>query len=371
MRELKPRSNSARLPHCALIISAYLAFSISVALCQQYTQTNLVSDLPGVAQIQDTNLVNPWGLARSSGSPWWVANNGTGTATLYNGAGVKQLLTVTVPSNAVGGTGNPTGIVFNGSAFFTIPPTTFPGIFLFASEDGSISGWNPNVNPTNAITLLSRPLNSVFKGATIAQVAFFKLFYVADFKQGKVKVYDTNFKPLTLFPFAFQDFTLPDGFAPFNVQNIGNKIYVAFAKQDAAKHDNVNGPGLGFVDVFSRFGFLLKRFEAGPWFNAPWGMVVAPSDFGSLSHKLLVGQFGSGQILSFDLITGSFEGTLQTTQGTAFQVPGLWGLGFGAGNTNSGPANTLYFNAGINDENNGLFGSLAPIAADLDQGNGQ
>jgi uncharacterized protein (TIGR03118 family) len=343
----------------------------AAALAQHYTQTNLVSDLAGATTL-DTHLVNPWGMSRSSGSPWWISDNGTGLSTLYDGAGVTQGLVVTIPpADAANGTGTPTGTVFNGTTDFTLA-TSKPAVFLFATEDGTVSGWNPGVQPTTAVIKVNTHSKSVFKGMTMASATLTtgpaNLLYVADFRKGRVQVYDTNFMPVRVGEDAFQDESIPSGYAPFNIQNIGGDLYVAFAEQDSAKHDEVDGPGLGYVDVFSPNGRLLRRLEHGSWFNAPWALVLGSGDFGIYSHDLLVGQFGSGEILAFDPVTGKFKGRLVDSNNQTITNKGLWGLSFGGGGR-SGPANTLYFTAGINDEADGLLGSIT--AVENPQGNDQ
>jgi uncharacterized protein (TIGR03118 family) len=330
---------------------------------QHYKQTNLISNIPGMAAATDPNLVNSWGISRSSGSPWWVSDNGTGVATLYTGAGVINSLVVTIPA-ADSGSGTPTGTIFNGSQDFQLAPKT-PALFLFVTEDGTLSGWNPAVKATSAVIKVNTHSASVFKGMAVATVddrhaGSANYLYVADFRKGRINVYDTNFYPISMHGDAFRDERVPKGFAPFNIQNIGGNLYVAFAKQDSAKHDEVDGAGLGVVDVFSPTGRLLHRLEWGKWFNAPWGMAQAPSDFGIYSHDILVGQFGSGQILVFDPVTGDYKGNLLDANSAPITINGLWGISFGSGG-NSGSATTLYFAAGLNDEKDGLFGSIAPI----------
>jgi uncharacterized protein (TIGR03118 family) len=330
---------------------------------QHYKQTNLISDIPGMAPTTDPNLVNPWGLSRSSGSPWWVSDNGPGLATLYTGTGAINPLVVTIPA-ADGGSGTPTGQIFNGSQDFQLAPGK-PALFLFVTEDGTLSGWNPGVSPTTAVVKVNTHSASVFKGMAVATVddpraGSANYLYVADFRKGNVNVYDTNFHRISMGHNAFEDERIPHGFAPFNVQNIGGNLYVAFAKQDSAKHDEVDGAGLGFVDVFSPTGRLLHRLDKSKWFNAPWGMAQAPSDFGIYSHDILVGQFGSGQILVFDPVTGELKGNLLDANNMPISIDGLWGIAFGSGGT-SGSATTLYFTAGLNGEQDGLFGTITAI----------
>jgi uncharacterized protein (TIGR03118 family) len=349
-------------------IASVAAFSLTTALTaqptQHYKQTNLVSDMPGVAAVTDPNLVNAWGLSRSSGSPWWISDNGPGLATLYNGAGAPQALVVTIPG-ADGGGGTPTGQVFNGTNDFQLTPGN-PARFIFVTEDGTVSGWNPAVNATVAQIMVNTHSASVFKGVALATAgtasgATANYLYVADFRKGHVNVYDANFHRARLRDDAFEDESLPRGFAPFNVQNIGGNLYVAFAQPDSAKHDEVDGPGLGYVDVFSPSGRLLHRLQHVQWLNAPWGMAQAPTDFGANSHNILVGQFGNGLILVFDPVTGQFKGPLYDATNTPIAIDGLWGIAFGGGGTGSGPSNTLFFTAGPNGEADGLFGNITPI----------
>ena len=338
---------------------------------QEYLQNILVT--PN----SDPNLKNPWGIARGTGGPWWVSDNVTGVSTLYNGSGVNQGLVVTIPHAAGATVGSPTGIVFNGDSGFAVTPGN-PGVFIFVSIDGTISAWNPSVNLHKAIQKVPGLGTSVLTGATIAQIGTNRFLYVADLEGGNITVYDTHFIPVNLGSGAFQDSHVPVGFAPFNIQNIGNNLYVAYAQQDAAKTFVNFGPGLGFVDVFSPQGQFLMQLQAGDWFNAPWGLVLAPSDFGAFSHKILVGQFGTGQILAFDAVTGAFEGKLRDQTGKVLSIGGpgaLWALAFGDGETNSDPVNlpgnALYFTAGPAFPNGGLFGTLTPVAGDLIQGNDQ
>lgn len=337
------------------------------ALAQHYRQTNLVADQSGVAATTDTNLVNPWGLSRSSTSPWWVSDNGTGLATLYAGTGTPASLVVTIPpadpnSNS---TGTPTGAIFNSSGTGFALAAGKPALFLFVTEDGTVSGWNPGVNASSAVIEVNTKSASVFKGAALATVSLphglsATFLYVADFRKGRIRVYDSSFRPVPLIDDMFRDERIPHGYAPFNVQNIGGDLYVTYAQQDSQKHDEVDGPGLGYVDVFSPLGFLLRRLDHGSWFNAPWAVAMAPGDFGIYSHDLLVGNFGSGQIAVFDPVAGDFKGTLDDASGHAITIDGLWGMSFGSGG-NSGAATALYFSAGSDGEQHGLIGTVTPI----------
>lgn len=332
----------------ALIASSALAQSTV------YRQVNLVSDVPGLAGFRDVNLVNAWGIAFGGTGPWWVNANGTGIANLYDGSGLANPLKVSIPPPE---NSSPTGIVFNGTTDFPLIPGQ-RAVFLFASENGTISGWNPAVDATNAVIKVSTP-NAVYKGLTLGQLANGQnVLYAADLVGGRVDQFDGNFNPRPFDPAAFQDPTIPAGFAPFNVQNIGGSIFVAFAKQGTG-NDEVHGPGLGFVVQFTPEGRFVRRLENGPWMNAPWGMVAAPSNFGTLSNKLLVGQFGGGQIATFNPVTGAFEGLMLGENLAPIQIDGLWGIRFG-NDAGAGSSRELFFAAGINDEADGLFGKLFP-----------
>lgn len=334
-----------------------------------YTQHNLVSDLPGLADHTDSNLVNPWGIVHPPAGPWWVNTNGTGLSILYDGNGAAfpatNPLVVTVPGPAPGTTSAPTGIVFNGTTDFPLAAGA-PARFLFVTEDGTISGWNPSVDPTHAILKVNHSPAAVYKGAAMGQMNGQNILYVANFRGGGVEAYDGNFAPVALSPGAFQDAQVPAGFAPFNVQNLGGNLFVTYAKQDDAKHDDVAGPGLGYIDEFTPGGALVMRLEHGPWLNSPWAVVMAPAGFGKLSGRLLAGNFGSGQIASYDPASGEFEDLMRGRRGKPITIDGLWGLGFG-NNATAGPATTLFFAAGIQDEAHGLFGALTPVP----QGQGQ
>lgn len=357
----------------SLLALAITALTLS-ASAQHYKQTNLVADQSGVAPATDPNLVNPWGLSRGSATPWWVSDNGTGLATLYDGTGAARSLVVTVPTGdpSVSSTGTPTGTLFNGGTGFDLAPGK-PALFLFVTEDGTISGWNPGVNATKAVIKVNTKSASVFKGAALATIQFpfvgeSTFLYVADFRKGRIQVYDSSFHHIHAMDNLFRDDRLPSGYAPFNVQNIGGELYVTFAQQDDQKHDEVDGAGRGYVDVFSPLGFLLRRMEHTHWLNGPWGLALASGDFGIYSHDLLVGQFGSGVIAVYDPVTGQFKGVLRDASDNPIANKGLWGLSFGSDGA-SGPATTLYFSAGVDSESHGLFGTVLPVENPL--GNSQ
>jgi uncharacterized protein (TIGR03118 family) len=368
---IKRSSVKSLLLKLPLLSISWLTLAPLTTFAQQYQQTNLVenSSQPGIITV-DPNLINPWGIARSSTGPWWVSDKGKGVSTIYNGSGQHAPpVLVTIPSAGQAPAGSPTGIVFNGSSDFEVASGK-PGIFIFATFDGTISAWNPGVNPTVAIVKVNAKPGSVLTGATIAESKGNRFLYVTDVHEGKVRVFDTNFSPVKNEP-VFRDAHLPANFVPFNIQNIGGSFFVAFAHQNAAKNFVTFGADLGAVDVFSPEGNLLFRLERGSWFNAPWGLVQASTDFGTFSHSFLVGQFGSGEIAAFDVATGHFQGKLTDANSNVISIPGLWGIAFGAGNANSGAPNQLFFNAGIDQEKGGIFGFLAPVASDLTQGNDQ
>lgn len=376
---------------CALAIAVVLTLS-TLGMAQAYQQTNLVSDIQGLAQNPpngqaDGQLVNPWGLVASSTSPWWVSDNNAGVSTLYNGQGVKQGLVVNIPSPVNGVAGTPTGVVFTGAAGFAFQAKGIKttSVFSFVTEDGTIVAWGPGINPqdlpNDAFVVVDNSTNptaamgAVYKGATIAQMTtggpFF--LYVTNIRSGRIEVYDTNFKPVTLSSgddesSAFFDHEIPEGFAPFNVQEVNGNLYVTYAKQNATKHDDFDFPGLGFVDKFSPKGKLLQRLKSGPWLNAPWGVALAPANFGFFSNHLLIGNAGSGQIAVYDADSGRFDGLLRDANGHAIQNDRLWALRFGNDQA-AGPSNWLYFTAGISDEAHGLFGFFTPADKSAPEGN--
>jgi uncharacterized protein (TIGR03118 family) len=323
-----------------------------------YQQVNLVSDLPGVALLQDTNLVNAWGMSFSATSPFWISDNGTGLSTLYSVTNdmdgvvhvVKQGLQVTIP-----GDGTPTGQLFNGTkAFHT-------NLFIFASEDGTISGWRGSLG-TTAEVLVARS-TAVYKGITLTTSNGEPILLAANFAEGTLDAYGSDMTLLA----QFADPTAPAGYAPFNVLSLNGMVFVTFAKQDSAKHDDDLGRGHGLIDVFNpetgRFHRLATGSDAGGKLreiNSPWGLALSPSSFGAHADQLLVGNFGSGTIMSFDA-DGKFGGLLEgTDHEKPIVIDGLWGLTFGNGGKGGVPE-TLYFTAGPEGESHGLFGSLSLV----------
>jgi uncharacterized protein (TIGR03118 family) len=339
-----------------------------------YRQTNLVSDIPGLALHTDPNLRNSWGTSTGPGLPIWVSDNATGAATLYDGQGNPQpgpgphQLVVAIPappSAGPGAAGTPDGTVFNPTPDgFAVAENgvSGPAQFLFATEDGTIAGWNRAVDPAHAVTAVGgstatdQAVNhgTVYKGLALVSTPAGKFLYATNFRFGTIEVFDTNFHQVN----SFTDPTVPAGFAPFGIHNIGGNLYVTFAKQDAAKHDDDAGPGHGFVDVFAPNGTLLQRLASQDRLNSPWAVTLAPATFGAFGGDILVGNFGDGRINAFNPATGQFLGQLRT-HGGPITISGLWGLRFPAGSLNATP-NALYFTAGPNDEADGLLGDIVP-----------
>jgi uncharacterized protein (TIGR03118 family) len=331
-----------------------------------YQQHNLVSDGFLPADHTDAKLVNPWGVTFNPNGFVWVADNGTGVSTLYDGAGNPQSLVVTIPSPpGSSGPSSPTGIVFNGSTTdFMVSRAGVSGAaaFIFATENGTISGWAPNVDRTNAILVVdnSSPeeTRAIYKGLALAANGTGNFLYATDFHNSKIDVFDNAFKPASLSG-SFSDPDLPAGFGPFGIRNINGDLYVTYAKQDEEKEDDVAGPGLGIVDIFDANGNFIRRFASGGTLNAPWGLALAPADFGKFSNRLLIGNFGDGTINAYDLATGKFHGQLMQPDGQVLVNDGLWGISFGNG-LQQQPTNVLFFAAGPADETHGLYGRIEP-----------
>ena len=318
-----------------------------------YVANALVSDSAATLALHhDANLVNAWGLAFNPQGYSWVANAGTATSTLYDGNGVAQSLVVTLNK------GNPSGIVFNGSTDFSITANSVSGAapFIFATLQGQISAWAPNVDGTHSLTIVDdSAAGDSFTGLAINTGAGGDMLYAADFHHNAVVTLGGTFAPATTTG-GFVDPTLPAGYAPFGIQQIGGKIYVTYAQQDAAQQRDVAGAGLGLVDVFDLQGTLLTHLiPTGGALNAPWGVAMAPANFGKFSNMLLVGNFGDGKVNVYAPATGAMQGTLSTNDGAAIVVPGLWALQFGNG-LNNQPTNTLFYTAGPGAEAHGLYG---------------
>jgi len=330
------------------VAAAVLAAATPAAEKTAYVQHNLVSDGFLPADHTDSHLVNAWGLTSLPGSPWWVADNGTDVSTLYTADGTPRPLVVSVP-NA------PTGAVSNTGPSFVVG--SGPALFLFATEEGKLLGWNMSLGTTAQVAVDKSGEDAVFKGLAIAG----DRLYATDFHNGKVDVFDGSFGDVNT-PGAFVDPSIPAGYAPFGIQNVGGDIFVTYAKQDADRHDDVAGQGLGFVDEFDASGALLGRVATHGQLNSPWGLALAPASFGRFGGDLLVGNFGDGQITAFERQpTGKFEprGQLRTGSGSVLTIDGLWALQFGKGAlANNGPTDTLFFTAGPAGESHGLFGTI-------------
>jgi len=348
---------------CPVLLILWLAPSSVFA--QHYTRTDLTTDNSMVTSAPhvDPNLVNAWGMSRGTGSPWWISDNGRGLTTLYDGTGTPQSLVVTIPSPS-GGTSAPTGTVFNPyvGAFEVTPGNR--AIFLFATEDGTIAGWNPGVDPAHAVIKVNRSeAGAVYKGLAIGMTGAGPHIYASNFATGKVDVFDAKFHPVNRSS-AFTDSRLPNNYAPFGIQNVGGNIVVTFAHRAPGSLDEDHGAGLGYVDVFDLTGRLLLRLQHTPALNAPWGIAQAPGDFGVFSHRLLIGNFGDGFLYAYNAVSGKLEGQLMDAAGGPIWVDGLWAISFGGNSTNNGMLNELFFTAGPNDESDGILGKLSPVGAE-------
>jgi uncharacterized protein (TIGR03118 family) len=337
----------ARLHNRTFTIMACLGLVlmfVSGTALAQYQLTNLVSNQVGAARHTDPLLVNAWGLVYAPGSPFWISDNGSGWSTLYNGNGGKQGLEVLIPSAGGDTPGSPTGIVFNGSQDFQVQG--WAAIFLFATLDGTISGWAPQSNPNQAIVAVTTP-GAVYTGLAITSRTSGNFLFAADNANNKVDVYDGNFKLVK----SFTDKTLPAGFAPFGIQDFGGLVYVAFA--------GASGASGGFIDIFSENGTFLKQVAHGAPLNQPWGLAIAPRNFGPLSNTLLVSNnTNTGTINAFNSITGQFVGTIKDSNGKAIHIDQLWGIDFGGGTANNGASNQLFFTAGPDNNLAGTFGVI-------------
>ena len=341
-----------------------------------FTETKLVGSDPTVGAAQtDANLINPWGISESATSPFWISDNGTGLASIYqvtdSGVTLNPIgpMTIAVPSGQTPGSATPTGQVFNSFASegaFSLSDGS-AATFLFATEDGTISGWNAAAGTQSIIAVdessdskegdATLGLGAVYKGLAIAQGHDGPVLFAANFRHGTVDTYDKNFNLIN----SFTDPHVPQGFAPFNVQVLDNKLFVTFAKQDDQKHDDVAGPGNGFVDEFGLDGKLIQRVASHGPLDSPWGLAIAPDSFGKLAGDLLVGNFGDGTINAFNLKNDHFQGKLNGPDGKPITIGDLWAITPGNGGKGGSP-DTLYFTAGVKDEAQGLFGSLTPNA---------
>lgn len=331
-----------------LVVTASLGLTlllVSGAAVAQYQLTNLVSNQVGQARHTDPLMVNAWGLVYAPGSPFWISDNGSGWSTLYTATGVKQGLEVEIPSANDSGTGTPTGIVFNGSNEFQVKG--WASIFIFATLDGTISGWAPQSDRNNAIIAVTAP-GASYTGLAITSKASGNFLFAADIANNKVDMYDGKFNLVK----SFTDHTVPSGFAPFGIQDIAGMVYVAFASTSG-------GPG-GYIDIYTEGGTFVKRLTQGAPLNQPWGFAAAPTNFGPLSNTLLISNNinNDGTINAFNGITGAFVGTIKDTNGKAIHIDQLWGIEFGGGTPANGAKNELFFTAGPSNNLAGTFGSI-------------
>jgi uncharacterized protein (TIGR03118 family) len=361
---MRTNDRTRRLVRGAVVLlaclgAAAIAGSPAAANPQAYVQHNLVSSVPGLADHLDSDLVNAWGLGARPTSPWWVSDNGTDQSTLYTADGTKQGLIVSVPSA-------PTGLVANIGSGFPVHQGMLSGsaVFLFATEDGGILGWNPGVSPTTALEgPASTPAGAVFKGLAIASTLSGDRLYATDFHNAQVDVWDGNWQPVQRVG-AFDDPNLPAHYAPFGIQNIGGgHIVVTYARQGPGAHDDLAHPGAGFVDLYDTAGNLITRIAGRGQLNSPWGIAQAPATgFGRFSGDLIIGNFGDGRIHAFgpEDASGRYQplGPLRTPNGGLLTIDGLWALQFGMGSANNGPPTTLFFTAGPAHESEGLFGTI-------------
>ncbi|MDQ2839935.1 MAG: TIGR03118 family protein [Acidobacteriota bacterium] len=328
-----------------MLCSVALLFSAQLAPADSYTQTNLVSDVPGLARTTDSNLKNPWGVSFAATSPFWVSNQGSGNTTLYDGAGNIVPLVVPIPGGTPPVTG-PTGQVFNGTTSFDLSNGK-PAAFIFDTLNGTIAGWN---GAASASTMVTTP-GAIYTGLALSSSGGSNYLYAAD-STGQVRVFDSSYHSVSL----AGNFTDPagiKGYVPFNITAAGSQLWVTYAQLTP------QGTGLpgGYLDVFNADGTFVKRVATGGALYAPWGVTLAPTGFGSFGGDLLVGNFGNGEILAYDPSTGAYLGTLDGTNGKPLVNDFLWSLDFRTGGTNDNP-NALYFTAGVNNQKDGLFGEL-------------
>lgn len=341
----------------AAVAGAALAFPRSSIAAHPtgYSVHNLVADTDGMAEVTDARLVNPWGIAFSPGNPFWISDNHSGLSTLYNESGAIQGLTVTIPPPVGTDTASPTGVVFNGTSDF------HGDHFIFASEDGIISGWAAGNNAVSRVD--HSAAGAIYKGIAIGKSKRKNFLYLANFHDNKIEVYDSQYQPATMSG-TFTDPHEPAGYAPFNVAVVGTHLLVSYAKQDQDAEDDVAGAGNGFIDEYALTGKFMKRLISGTsvggrvsQLNSPWGMTIASAHFGKFKKALLVGNFGSGQIAAFNVSSGKLLGLISDAQGHALTIDGVWALTPGGGGS-SGDPNKIYFTAGPGGETHGLFGSI-------------
>jgi len=338
------------------LAAAPLLFSATTG--NAYLVHNLVADLPGIADFTDPNLVNPWGIITSSSSPFWVSDGGTGLSTVYSSNGAVSGTKPSIPPSAKGAApSTPTGIVFNGTGGFLVQGKV-PN-FIFVTADGTVSAWASAVSATQAQLMVDNSSSgAMYYGLAVSATSTTAapLLYAANFNSGNIDVFDTNFKPVPMAG-AFVDPSVPAGYAPWNIQNLGGKLYVLYAKQNASKTFAISGAGNGYAAIFDLSGNLIKHLASNGPLNAPWGVAIAPATFGAFANDILIGNFGDGLINAFDPTTGSALGALSDQNGNTISYPGLWGLIVGNGGS-GGDANALYFVTGYASQKHGLLGSI-------------
>jgi uncharacterized protein (TIGR03118 family) len=352
----------------ALFIAVLATGLSGSASAQSYTVNNLDSDVSGAAANLDSQLVAPIGLARGILGPWWVSDEGAALSTLYGGDGGKRGLVVSLPSPpGSSAPSRPTGIAFNGSATDFIVSPGNPALFLFVTLEGTILGW-PGADTFHAAILVDSHGQASYTGMTLAEVGSAHVLYAVDSRRGRIEAYDGNLKRIALDDDAFEDEQLPDGLIPFNVQQVGMDVVITYRRRS---DDNGQGRIRGWVSVFDARGRFLSRLEGGRGLDAPWGVTMAPHDFGELSHLLLVANHGSGEIVAFDPFSGRFAGRMLDPSGVTIHLDGLWAISFGNGGIadfptgpNTGPYNACYFTAGPQGGQHGLFGNLLPVKAE-------
>jgi uncharacterized protein (TIGR03118 family) len=342
-----------------------------------FADTALVSnkaEVVATAATIDANLQNPWGIAVAPGFPFWISDNNSNLTTLYSGAGVQETQSITgsaetgiaIPASAAGVQANPTGQIFNGTGGFLIPTSKGQetALFIFDGEGGLISAWAQDSGAT-AVTayddgILNGANHAVYKGLAIGAVGGATFLYATDLHNNKVDVFDTNFSKPAAMQGKFVDPNLPSGFVPFGITALNGQLYVTFAKQDSAMHDEITGTGLGYVDIFDFSGNLVNQFASAAALNAPWGIAIAPAGFGSLEGDVLIGNFGDGTINIFSpngTSLATSKGALMAGNGQPLSFPGLWALTFGNGDADK-PITTLFYTAGFASQTDGVFGSI-------------
>jgi uncharacterized protein (TIGR03118 family) len=370
---LRPIGQSALATALILLTGTAWSDNDQGDAARSYSVHPLVSDGALPADHMDASLRNAWGIVFNPNGAVWIADNRTNTSTLYDGTGTKVSLgafpEVHLPPGS-NGDAAPTGIVFNSSSDFAISP---PGgsaqgaapaasVFIFAGENGTIMGWSPTLSLGNAFVAYDdKTGGAIYKGLALAQNGQGNFLYATDFHNGKIDVFDKTFTRVTLTG-TFKDGDVPQGYAPFGIKNIQGNLYVTFAKQDANRQDDVRGAGFGFVDVFDANGNLIRRIATRGSLNAPWGLALAPADFGRFSNRLLVGNFGDGTIDAYDPATGAFLGQLHATSGQVLKLDNLWGLSFGNGVLGQ-PTNSLFFTSGPGAEQHGLYGRIDAVGS--------